>query len=117
MRQRKKEQAELRSKTLETEKSEKDEETEKGEVEVESDVHYRRWRYLPSRRLSCRTFCFNADALSPIFSQFVCLLVRCLFVSPFYFCLFVCAVMHAQLWLCVHFCVVIVVLMFVFLYW
>ena len=83
MRQRKKEQAELRSKTLETEKSEKDEETEKGEVEVESDVHYRRWRYLPSRRLSCRTFCFNADALSPIFSQFVCLLVRCLFVLRF----------------------------------
>ena len=52
MRQRKKEQAELRSKTLETEKSEKDEEAEKGEVEVESDVHYRRWCYLPSRRLS-----------------------------------------------------------------
>ena len=52
MRQRRKEQAELRSKTLETEKSEKDEETEKGEVEVESDVHDRRWRYLPSRRLS-----------------------------------------------------------------
>ena len=52
MRQRKKEQAELRSKTLETEKSEKDEEAEKGEVEVESDVHNRRWCYLPSRRLS-----------------------------------------------------------------
>ena len=52
MRQRKKEQAELRSKTLETEKSEKDEKAEKGEAEIESDVHNRRWCYLPPRRLS-----------------------------------------------------------------